>query len=74
MCRYGYQLYGFVADATTVRPLLLQMDDMDGVVAKLEENAHRLDGYTKQLKARLREMNGTKWIRRHRHYYACQIA
>ncbi|XP_026741799.1 biogenesis of lysosome-related organelles complex 1 subunit 2 isoform X4 [Trichoplusia ni] len=43
------------AYATTIRPLLSQVDDIDVMVAKLEENAHRLDGYTKQLKTRIRE-------------------
>ncbi|CAD0193872.1 unnamed protein product [Chrysodeixis includens] len=45
---------------TTIRPLLAQVDDIDEMVAKLEENAHRLDGYTKQLKTRVRELYGTK--------------
>lgn len=49
-------LYG-----NTIKPLLSQIDDIDIMVARLEENAYRLDSYTKQLKTRIKEMYDAKW-------------
>ncbi|XP_075991515.1 biogenesis of lysosome-related organelles complex 1 subunit 2 isoform X3 [Anticarsia gemmatalis] len=43
--------------ASTIKPLLLQIDRIDRMVSKLETNAYRLDSYTKQLKNRIREMD-----------------
>ncbi|OWR50444.1 biogenesis of lysosome-related organelles complex 1 subunit 2 [Danaus plexippus] len=39
-----------------IKPLLLQIDDIDAQVSQFEINAYRLDNYTKQLKARFKEL------------------
>ncbi|XP_053624381.1 biogenesis of lysosome-related organelles complex 1 subunit 2 [Plodia interpunctella] len=39
-----------------IKPLLLQIDDIDAQVSRFEVNAYRLDAYTKQLKARFKEL------------------
>ncbi|CAG9558576.1 unnamed protein product [Danaus chrysippus] len=41
---------------TLIKPLLLQIDDIDAQVSQFEVNAYRLDNYTKQLKARFKEL------------------
>ncbi|XP_047041065.1 biogenesis of lysosome-related organelles complex 1 subunit 2 [Helicoverpa zea] len=46
--------------SSTIKPLLSQIDDIDIMVGKLEENAYRLDSYTKQLKSRVKEMYESK--------------
>ncbi|XP_023938016.2 biogenesis of lysosome-related organelles complex 1 subunit 2 isoform X2 [Bicyclus anynana] len=42
--------------AELIRPLLLQIDQFDSKVAMIEANAYRLDSYTKQLKARFKQL------------------
>ncbi|CAH0401768.1 unnamed protein product [Chilo suppressalis] len=39
-----------------IKPLLMQIDDIDARVSQFEVNAYRLDSYTKQLKARFKEL------------------
>ncbi|CAH0716309.1 unnamed protein product, partial [Brenthis ino] len=39
-----------------IKPLLLQIDQIDAQVSQFEANAYRLDSYTKQLKARFKEL------------------
>ncbi|XP_034839417.1 biogenesis of lysosome-related organelles complex-1 subunit 2 [Maniola hyperantus] len=39
-----------------IKPLLLQIDQIDAKVELLEANAYRLDSYTKRLKARFKEL------------------
>ncbi|XP_045458060.1 biogenesis of lysosome-related organelles complex 1 subunit 2 [Melitaea cinxia] len=39
-----------------IKPLLLQIDQIDAQVSQFEANAYRLDNYTKQLKARFKEL------------------
>ncbi|CAK1588412.1 unnamed protein product [Parnassius mnemosyne] len=39
-----------------ITPLLQQIDDIDAQVSQFEINAYRLDSYTKQLKARFKEL------------------
>ncbi|XP_013183602.2 biogenesis of lysosome-related organelles complex 1 subunit 2 [Amyelois transitella] len=41
---------------TVIKPLLQQIDQIDAQVSKFEVNAYRLDAYTKQLKARFKEL------------------
>ncbi|CAK1554823.1 unnamed protein product [Leptosia nina] len=42
--------------ASTITPLLLQIDDIHEQVTEFETNAYRLDSYTKQLKAQFDEL------------------
>ncbi|KAL0851728.1 hypothetical protein ABMA28_000047 [Loxostege sticticalis] len=39
-----------------IKPLLMQIDQIDSQVSQFEVNAYRLDSYTKQLKARFKEL------------------
>ncbi|CAG9781699.1 unnamed protein product [Diatraea saccharalis] len=39
-----------------IKPLLTQIDRIDAQVSQFEVNAYRLDNYTKQLKARFKEL------------------
>ncbi|KAI5640944.1 biogenesis of lysosome-related organelles complex-1 subunit 2 domain-containing protein [Phthorimaea operculella] len=43
--------------ADQIKPLLQQIDAIDAQVAKFEENAYRLDAYSKQLRARFHELH-----------------
>lgn len=43
-------------DNVLIKPLLLQIDQIDAQVSQFEANAYRLDSYTKQLKARFKEL------------------
>ncbi|XP_028035016.1 biogenesis of lysosome-related organelles complex 1 subunit 2 isoform X1 [Bombyx mandarina] len=42
--------------AQQIQPLLQQIDQIEVQVSKFEVNAYRLDSYTKQLKARFKEL------------------
>ncbi|CAB3226400.1 unnamed protein product [Arctia plantaginis] len=42
---------------STIKPLLMQIDRIDRMVSKLETNAYRLDAYTKQLRARIKDLD-----------------
>ncbi|XP_072930886.1 biogenesis of lysosome-related organelles complex 1 subunit 2 [Epargyreus clarus] len=39
-----------------IKPLLMQIDHIDAQVSQFEANAYRLDSYTKQLRARYKEL------------------
>ncbi|XP_045510237.1 biogenesis of lysosome-related organelles complex 1 subunit 2 [Colias croceus] len=41
---------------TVLKPLLSQIDDIDAQVSQFEASAYSLDSYTKQLKARFKEL------------------
>lgn len=42
---------------STIKPLLMQIDQIDKMVSKLETNAYRLDAYTKQLRIKIKELD-----------------